>query len=49
VSNGVCGHALEFFAEDSGACAQSPPFRVERGLTASVWVYLHSTGGDQGC
>lgn len=24
VSNGVCGHALEFFTEDNGACVQSP-------------------------
>ena len=40
------GSALEFFAEDSGSCVRSPSFEVNRGLTTSIWVYLHSTGGD---
>jgi hypothetical protein len=44
VSNGVCGSALEFFVEDSGACVRSPDFEVNRGLTTSLWVWLHSTG-----
>jgi hypothetical protein len=46
VSGGKCGSALEFFTEDAGACVQSPQFEVNRGLTASLWVWLHSTGND---
>lgn len=46
VSNGICGSALEFFTEDEGACVQTPRFEVRRGITTSLWVWLHSTGGD---
>ena len=52
VSNGVCGSALEFShpagasASDSGTCVRTPSFDVNRGLTTSLWVFLHSAGGD---